>query len=154
MSNKLDKIDKILISELQKDGRTPLTDIGKKTGISHVAIRKRLAKLRDKGLLNISACLNPQTLDMKVAAINVEVENSQRLDELMKLFKNCPRTVFLSGLSASNLLTVVVGENFSTLESVKNSETSPCGARCDKCEKYKNKQCLACPTTKFYRGPL
>ncbi|MFC1505773.1 Lrp/AsnC family transcriptional regulator [Thermoproteota archaeon] len=190
MSNKLDKIDKILISELQKDGRTPLTDIGKKTGISHVAIRKRLAKLRDKGLLNISACLNPQTLDMKVAAINVEVENSQRLDELMKLFKKCPRTVFLSGLSASNLLTVIVGENFSTLESVigtcsprvqkgvrrsevnigsfpihpeflcirvspnKNSETAPCGARCDKCEKYKNKQCLACPTTKFYRGPL
>jgi Lrp/AsnC family transcriptional regulator for asnA, asnC and gidA len=71
LSNKIDKIDKILISELQKDGRTSLTDIGKKTGISHVAIRKRLAKLRNKGLLNISACLNPQTLDMKVPQINV-----------------------------------------------------------------------------------
>ncbi|MCW4043288.1 MAG: AsnC family transcriptional regulator [Candidatus Bathyarchaeota archaeon] len=190
MSKRLDKVDKILISELQKDGRTALTDIGKKTGISHVAIRKRLGKLRDKGLLNISACLNPQTLDMKIAVINVEVENSQRLKELMELFKNCPRTVFLSGLSASNLLTVIVGEDFSTLESVigtcsprvqkgvrrsevsigsfpihpeflcirvlpnKNSETAPCGAKCDKCEKYRNKQCLACPTTKFYRGPL
>lgn len=190
MSNRLDKVDKILISELQKDGRTALTDIGKKTGISHVAIRKRLAKLRDKGLLNISACLNPQTLDMKVAAINVEVENSQRLNELMKLFKKCPRTVFLSGLSGSNLLTVIVGENFSTLESVigtcsprvqkgvrrsevsigsfpihpeflcirvlpnKNLETAPCGARCDKCEKYNSRLCLACPSTKFYRGPL
>ncbi|WP_455279253.1 AsnC family transcriptional regulator [[Eubacterium] cellulosolvens] len=190
MLNELDEVDKILISELQKDGRTALTDIGKKTGISHVAVRKRLAKLRDKGLLNIYACLNPQKLDMKIAAINVEVENSQRLNELMNLFKNCPRTVFLSGLSASNLLTVIAGENFSTLESVigscsprvqkgvrrsevnigsfpihpeflcirvspnKNAETATCGARCNECEKYKNKQCLACPTTKFYRGPL
>jgi len=114
----LDEVDRVLVSELQRDGRTALSHIGKKTGISHVAIRKRLEKLVRKGLVNISADLNVEALEAKIAAIIVEVENSRRLKELMELFKDCPRTVFLSGLSASNLLTIIAGEDLSTLESV------------------------------------
>ena len=116
--NLLDRIDKVLISELQKDGRIALSHIGKKTGISHVAVRKRLKKLLAESVVNFSVGLNVEALDAKVAAILVEVESSRRLKELMELFKDCPRTVFLSELSASNLLTIIVGENFSTLESV------------------------------------
>jgi len=114
----LDEIDKTLISELQRNGRATLSHIGKKTGISHVAIRKRLARLLEKEVIKVSAHLNAKDLDAKIAAMLVEVENSQRLKELTELFKNCPRTVLLSGIDASNLLTVVVGEDFSTLESV------------------------------------
>jgi len=189
-NNLLDEVDRVIISELQKDGRTALSDIGKKTGMSHVAIRKRLGKLLEEGLVNISAYLNVEALNAKIAAILVEVENIRRLKELMELFKDCPRTVFLSGLSASNLLTIVVGENLSTLESVigvcslrvqkgirrsevhigsfplyprflpiridpqKKAEIAPCGAQCDHCESFESKQCLGCPATRFYNGPL
>jgi DNA-binding Lrp family transcriptional regulator len=186
----LDEIDKILISELQKNGRTALSHIGKKTGISHVAVRKRLEKLLKEKLISISANLNMEILDAKIGAVVVEVESFTRLKELMDLFKDCPRTVFLSSLSASNLLTIIIGENLSTLESVigvcsvrvqkgvrqsevhigslpiyprflpirvtpqKTAEVAPCGAKCDECGSLKNKQCLGCPSTKFYLGPL
>jgi DNA-binding Lrp family transcriptional regulator len=190
MSRKLlDKVDTIIVSELQKDGRIALSSIAKKTGISHVAIHKRLEKLINEGIVNISACLNTERLDAKVAVILVEVVNSKRLKELIEAFKNCPRTVLLSALSASNLLTIIVGEDFPTLESVigicslrvqkgvRRSEVyigdlptypkflpmritaerkacAPCGARCSACENFKNKQCLGCPATKSYIGPL
>jgi len=114
----LDNVDKIIVSELQKDGRVALASIAKKTGISHVAIHKRLEKLINEGIVNISASLNTERLDAKVAVILVEVVNSIRLKELIETFKNCPRTVLLSALSASNLLTIIVGEDFRTLESV------------------------------------
>jgi DNA-binding Lrp family transcriptional regulator len=114
----LDHIDRALVAQLQEDGRTPLSKIGRKLGMSHVAVRKRLQKLVKKGLIHVSADLNVQALNAKIAAILVEVENAQRLNELIELFKDCPRTVFLSGLSASNLLTIIVGEDMSTLESV------------------------------------
>ncbi|MEM3088639.1 MAG: AsnC family transcriptional regulator [Candidatus Bathyarchaeia archaeon] len=186
----LDEIDKILISELQKNGRTALSHISKKVGISHVAVRKRLEKLLKEEMVSISADLNMEALGAKIAALVVEVENFTRLKELMNLFRDCPRTVFLSGLSASNLLTIVIGENLSTLESVigvcsvrvqkgvrrsevhigslptyprflpiritprKEAEIAPCGAKCEGCWSLKNSQCLGCPSTKFYSGPL
>jgi DNA-binding Lrp family transcriptional regulator len=118
MKDSLDQVDRTLVAQLQEDGRTPLSQIGRKIGISHVAVRKRLEKLLGEGLIQISADLNVEALDAKIAAVLVEVENSPRLRELMELFKDCPRTVFLSGLSASNLLTIIVGEDMSTLESV------------------------------------
>lgn len=36
----------------------------------------------------------------------------------------------------------------------KESEVAPCGINCGKCLRYENKKCLACPATKYYRGPL
>ncbi|MHC1591312.1 MAG: Lrp/AsnC family transcriptional regulator [Candidatus Helarchaeales archaeon] len=36
----------------------------------------------------------------------------------------------------------------------KDKEKAPCGANCAKCKRYKNESCLACPATRYYRGPL
>ncbi len=36
----------------------------------------------------------------------------------------------------------------------KESEVAPCGINCGKCPRYEQKKCLACPATKYYRGPL
>jgi DNA-binding Lrp family transcriptional regulator len=41
----MDDINKKIISILQDDGRTSLSEIGKKVGFSHVAVRKRLENL-------------------------------------------------------------------------------------------------------------
>lgn len=112
-----DDIDRVIVSELQKDGRTSLVSIGKKTGISHVAVRKRLGNLLKDDLLKVSAGINVESLGGRVAVITVEVENYPRLKELIGLFQHCPRVIFLFTLSASNLMAVFYGENFSTLES-------------------------------------
>jgi DNA-binding Lrp family transcriptional regulator len=114
----LDEVDKAIVSELQKDGRISLTHIGKKTGISYVAIRKRLLKLLSANLIKVSAALNVEALELKIAAILVEFEDSQRLCEAAVLFKDCPRIVFLSELSGSILLMIIACEDLSTLQSV------------------------------------
>jgi DNA-binding Lrp family transcriptional regulator len=36
----------------------------------------------------------------------------------------------------------------------KEDEVAPCGINCGKCPKYEQRRCLACPATKYYRGPL
>jgi Lrp/AsnC family transcriptional regulator for asnA, asnC and gidA len=114
----IDKIDRIIISELQKDGRIPLNEIAKKVGISHVAIRKRLIKLLKSKMISTSIGINAQAVSgSKIAVITAEVENYPRLQELIRLFQSCPRVIFLSALSASNLMAIVFGENMSTLES-------------------------------------
>jgi Lrp/AsnC family transcriptional regulator for asnA, asnC and gidA len=36
----------------------------------------------------------------------------------------------------------------------KEDEDAPCGINCGKCLRYREKKCLSCPATKYYRGPL
>jgi Lrp/AsnC family transcriptional regulator for asnA, asnC and gidA len=114
----LDDIDRLLIRELQKNGRKPLLQISKKANISHVALNKRLTNLIEKGFLSIRANVNLEQINAKMAIITVETENYKRLKELISLFKDCPRTVFLASLSASNLISVIIGENQTTLQNV------------------------------------
>ncbi|MHA1146122.1 MAG: Lrp/AsnC family transcriptional regulator [Candidatus Helarchaeota archaeon] len=35
-----------------------------------------------------------------------------------------------------------------------DKEKAPCGANCAKCKRFLNEKCLACPATRYYRGPL
>lgn len=78
-----DEIDRVMISELQKDGRETLVNLSKKTGISHVAIGKRLRKLLKKNFDNISATVNPNRFGGKIAVISVEVDNLTKIRNLL-----------------------------------------------------------------------
>jgi len=121
----MDKLDKKIISILQDNGRTSLSEIGKKTGISHVGVRKRLQNLCEK-LVKVSAGLNAEELGFRLAIVNAEVETSKRLRELVKIFSRCPRIVFLTTTTgAYNLMTIMIAEDADTL----NAIVEVCSAR-------------------------
>jgi DNA-binding Lrp family transcriptional regulator len=186
----MDEIDKKIISLLQEDGRTSLSEIGQKLGLSHVSVRRRLKNLC-KSLVNVSADLNAEQLGLRVAIVCAEVETHERLRELIDIFSKCPRIVFVTTTTgAYNVMTIMVAENADTLNAIlevcslraqkgirrseaiigeapavpkylpvkivpdRKMEIAPCGINCGKCLRYKNQKCLACPATKYYRGPL
>jgi Lrp/AsnC family transcriptional regulator for asnA, asnC and gidA len=114
----MDEIDKKIISILQEDSRASLSSIGKKLGMSHVAISKRLKNLC-KELVKISTGLNAKCLNFRIAIVNAEVETLQRLQELINMFSKCPRIVFLTTTTgAYNLMTVMVAEDSDTLNAI------------------------------------
>lgn len=115
----VDDIDKQLIARLQEDGRVTFTELGKILGLSHVWARARLNRLLKDGSIKISANLSAEKLNMKTAVILVEAESFERLRELVKVFKDCPRLIFMSTLmGAHNLIAVIVAEDLPTLESM------------------------------------
>ena len=118
MKDVIDQVNKQIVAELQKDGRSTVSRIGEQIGISRVAVRKRLRKLLDGEFINISADVNIEALNGKMGVLLLEVKKSKDIEKLVRLFKDCPRTIFLSGLSSSNLLAIIAAENLSTLESV------------------------------------
>ena len=54
-----DNIDKKIVAELKKDGRTSYKSIAKKLGLSDGTIRLRTAKMIKNNFLKISVSLNP-----------------------------------------------------------------------------------------------
>lgn len=55
----LDDIDKRIIDELQRDGRMPYIEIANKLGVSDGTIRLHTKRLIKRGILKISASINP-----------------------------------------------------------------------------------------------
>lgn len=65
----LDEIDKAIIRELQLDGRTPYAQLAPKVGLSQAAVRQRVQRLIDSGLMQVVAVTDPQRLGFTLQAM-------------------------------------------------------------------------------------
>ncbi|GAA3444894.1 Lrp/AsnC family transcriptional regulator [Planomonospora venezuelensis] len=81
----LDEISKKIIEELQGDGRKPYAAIGKAVGLSEAAVRQRVQRLLDAGVMQIVAVTDPLTLGFsRQAMIGIKCEGDLEMvaDEL------------------------------------------------------------------------
>src|SRR5215510_8085633 len=75
----LDDIYKRIIEQLQQDGRQSYAAIGKAVGLSEAAIRQRVQRLQEQGVLQIVAVTDPLTLGFsRQAMIAVKCEGDMQ----------------------------------------------------------------------------
>jgi len=58
----LDEVSKAIIEQLQDDGRRSYAEIGKAVGLSEAAVRQRVQKLTDSGVMQVVAVTDPLQL--------------------------------------------------------------------------------------------
>nr|WP_221462249.1 Lrp/AsnC family transcriptional regulator [Streptomyces olivoverticillatus] len=71
----IDAVSLAIIEQLQEDGRRPYAAIGKAVGLSEAAVRQRVQKLLDQGVMQIVAVTDPLTVGLRrqaMVGINVE----------------------------------------------------------------------------------
>jgi len=67
-------VSKRIIEQLQEDGRRPYASIGKAVGLSEAAVRQRVQKLLDAGVMQIVAVTDPMQVGFhRQAMIGVRV---------------------------------------------------------------------------------
>lgn len=75
----LDGISKAIIEQLQRDGRRSYAEIGKAVGLSEAAVRQRVQKLTDGGVMQIVAVTDPMRLGFhRQAMIGVRLSGDTR----------------------------------------------------------------------------
>lgn len=71
----IDETSKKIITQLQEDGRRAYATIGKAVGLSEAAVRQRVQKLTDSGVIQIVAVTDPlQTGFHREAMIGINVD--------------------------------------------------------------------------------
>lgn len=113
----LDEIDRRIIEELQKDGRKPYTQMAPAVGLSEAAVRQRVQRLIDGGVMQIVAVTDPRVLGFsRQAMIGLKVEGDTRrvADEMAKLHE--VEYVVLTAGALDMLLEVVVEDDEHLLE--------------------------------------
>ena len=114
----MDAIDWKLIMQLQSDGRTTFKDLGETIGFTSLGAKKRVDKLLDQGIIDISALVNADKLDLRLALILLEIENAETMRKIIERYSKCPRIInFFTTMGAFNLIALVMAEDQATLES-------------------------------------
>lgn len=65
----LDAANKAIVEQLQKDGRQTYGSIGEAVGLSEAAVRQRVQKMRDAGIMQIVAVTDPLQVGFRSQAM-------------------------------------------------------------------------------------
>ncbi|MDQ1531519.1 MAG: Lrp/AsnC family transcriptional regulator, regulator for asnA, asnC and gidA [Microbacteriaceae bacterium] len=118
----LDAVSKAIVEQLQVDGRRSYAEIGKHVGLSEAAVRQRVQKLTDSGVMQIVAVTDPLQLGFtRQAMIGIRVAGDVRstADRLAEL-PAVDYVVLTAG--TFDLLVEVVCENDDDLVELLNTE--------------------------------
>jgi Lrp/AsnC family transcriptional regulator for asnA, asnC and gidA len=75
----LDEVSKHLVEELQRDGRRSYADLAKAVGLSEAAVRQRVRRLLDEGVMQIVAVTDPATVGFsRQAMVGIKAEGDLR----------------------------------------------------------------------------
>lgn len=76
----MDDVDKAIVEALQHDGRLPYTKLAAEVGLSEAAVRQRVARLTESGVVQIVAVTDPLMLGFRrMAMIGLKVEGDLRV---------------------------------------------------------------------------
>jgi Lrp/AsnC family transcriptional regulator for asnA, asnC and gidA len=87
-SSRIDDVDKEIISILQIDGRTSYSDIARRVRLSEAAVRSRVNRLRDEGIMQVVAVTDPLQLGFSreaMVAIRVSGDPAVLADALAEI---------------------------------------------------------------------
>ncbi len=107
----VDETSKAIIEQLQADGRRAYATIGKAVGLSEAAVRQRVQKLVDHGVMQIVAVTDPTQLGFaRQAMIGISVAGD--VDEVAEQLAKIDEVDYLVITAGSyDLLAEVVVEN-------------------------------------------
>ena len=117
----LDDVSKAIIEQLQADGRRSYADIGKAVGLSEAAVRQRVQRLTESGVMQIVAVTDPMQLGFtRQAMIGIRAGGDTR--ELAEQLAEIPELDYVVLTAGSfDLLAEVVCENDDELITLLNS---------------------------------
>ncbi len=131
----VDAIDEELIRALQVDGRRPYTQLAKAVGLSEAAVRQRVQRLLENGVMQVVAVTDPMSLGLRrQAMISISVEGDIRkvaeqvakIDEVVYVVMCAGPSDILAEVVVSNddALVSVINDGIRSIPGVRSTETS------------------------------
>ena len=119
-SRRIDETDRAIIEQLQVDGRAPFTKLAGAVGLSEAAVRQRVARLQDLGVIQIVAVTNPLLVGRRRMAM-IGVRTQGPTDDVSKALAAIDEVAYLVVTAGSfDLLCEVVVTDDAHLLDVAN----------------------------------
>lgn len=110
-TTELDRLDIAILEALQENARTPLSEIGRRVGLSQPATSERVKRLEDRGILaGYTARLDAAALGLGMMAIIRLKTTHEHIKPALKAFTEMPHVIEVHRLTGEDcfLLKVLV----------------------------------------------
>lgn len=107
----LDRLDIAILEALQENARTPLSEVGRRVGLSQPATSERVKRLEDRGIIaRYTACLDPAALGLGMMSIIRLKTTHEHIKPALKAFAEMPHVIEVHRLTGEDcfLLKVLV----------------------------------------------
>ncbi len=119
--SQLDEVSKLIVEQLQLDGRKSYAEIGKVVGLSEAAVRQRVQKLNDSGVMQIVAVTDPMRLGFNRQAM-VGVKCTGDVNQVAEMLSSIPQVDYVVLTAGGfDILVEVVCEDDEDLINLLNS---------------------------------
>ena len=121
----MDRLDRELIEELQKNGRQSHIALAEKLGVTEGTVRKRLKKLVDKNIVKVVAIPNLSALGYSLTSIigiQVRMTDLRKVADALARKANVCRLAFVAG--RYDLIAIVVTQSHKALSDFIEKEIS------------------------------
>jgi Lrp/AsnC family transcriptional regulator for asnA, asnC and gidA len=117
-----DDVSRAIIEQLQEDGRRPYATIGKAVGLSEAAVRQRVQKLVESGVMQIVAVTDPMQVGFhRQAMIQLSIEGDS--EPVVSALEQIPEVVYIVVVAGSvDILAEVVVKDDQHLLSLLNGK--------------------------------
>ena len=130
----LDDVSKAIIEELQQDGRRSYAAIGKVVGLSEAAVRQRVQRLIDSGVMQVVAVTDPMELGFaRQAMIGIRARGSlEPIADAVAALDEVDYVVVTAGVydllvevvcESDEHLLELISEKIRSIDSVSSTET-------------------------------
>ena len=118
----LDEVSRAIIEQLQEDGRRSYAEIGKAVGLSEAAVRQRVQKLTDAGVMQVVAVTDPMQLGFyRQAMIGLRCSGDTRaIADQLSAMKSVDYVVLTAG--SFDIMAEVVCESDDDLINLLNEQ--------------------------------
>ena len=135
-TEKLDAIDRRMVSLLQRDGRMPIVTLAKELGISETTARTRLKRLMNDEIIKVVAVGNPLKLGFEIIG-NIKLDiNLKHKDAIIAALKKIDALKYVALTTGGNDLDIdfiagsldefktLIFEKISRIDGINAVETS------------------------------
>ena len=131
----MDELDRLILSSLQADGRTPFTHIARQAGMSETTVRSRYQSLVERGIIRTVGIVDPYALGFQAPAIVAISVEPGSADQVARAIADLPEVSYLVlTLGSSDLivevfcrnlphLTDLIVQQIRTIPGVRSTET-------------------------------
>ena len=149
------------IARIRELAEKRIVDFDAKVNVANIGFKTALVNLetdnveeRQRIVTILETC--PRVLQL-VQAIEkpsytalVCAENAETLLSAIE----CLRSVLSARITSWQRVKPIIGDTFDLKIFLEKCELTPCGKKCGLCSSYQESECVGCPATKAYKGPL
>jgi Lrp/AsnC family leucine-responsive transcriptional regulator len=149
------------IARIRRLAENNLVDFGAKFNVARIGFKLALLTLetdnvedKQNTVTKLAACPRVlqlfQTIEKPSYTALVCAENAETLLSAI----DCLRSVLSARITSWHRVKPIIGDTFNLKIFLEKCELTPCGKKCGICSSYQESECVGCPATTDYKGPL